>query len=87
MRELRLAAAASRRFSRPPVLAALLRCLGEPLARRCREHLAAGGKLWEQPRAQLLVKLESVLALSAAFEVSEPNQPLSTKHRASLGPG
>ncbi len=41
--------------------------IANQLIKRCRQQLAAGGKLWEQPRSQLVAALKEVTALHAAF--------------------
>lgn len=64
---LRIVRSVCRRYSRPAELAGYLRSVAAQLARRCRTHLLAHGKLWEQPRPELVASLGDVCALHAAF--------------------
>jgi dynein heavy chain len=56
-----------RHYSSPATLAGYLRRVAAQLARRCRQHLLAPGKLWEQERPALVAALGEVCALHAAF--------------------
>lgn len=57
----------SRHYARPAALAAFLRKVANQLAARCRAHLLAPGKLWDQDKAALVEALGACTRLHAAF--------------------
>ena len=66
--KLQAAATASQVYSQPAGLAGLLGVLGLALAKRSRDSVAVGGKLWDQPKPALLEKLDTVVKIHASFE-------------------
>lgn len=75
----------SRHYSRPAVLASFLRKVANQLTKRCRQHLLAGGKLWEQDRLSLIAALHEACALHAAF-AQHVNQLLGGTPSGTAGP-
>lgn len=59
---------ASQVYSQPMGLADLLGVLGLALAKRSRDSVAQGGKLWDQPKSALLEKLDAIVKVHALFE-------------------
>lgn len=62
--------AISRHYSQPERMAHFLQRIASQLIARSRQALAAGGKLWEQPKPALIARLEASERLHAAFMVS-----------------
>lgn len=66
---LKMVHAISRHYSQPAEMGRFLRRVANQLAARSRAALAAGGKLWEQPKPQLINCMGAVGRLHAAFVV------------------
>ena len=56
-----------RHYAQPASLAAFLRRIANQLIKRSRQHILAGGKLWEQDRPALIAALGDACRLHAAF--------------------
>lgn len=75
-----------RHYAQPASLAAFLRRIANQLIKRSRQHILAGGKLWEQDRPALIAALGDACGLHAAF-LEHAGRLLAPRQGSSSGAG
>lgn len=86
---LRMVHSISRHYSQPAALAGFLRKLANQLIKRCRQHVLAAGKLWEQADRGALVaalgdacRLHDVFVEHAVALLAKPDAAAGSAHPA-----